>query len=238
MKKVILCISLLFFFFVSGVLFYQYVLDGDFKNKLDDDINTLYAVKDSEIKDYDDFKESGIYFGKNQLRVGLSDFAADPKENSLNTPSGLVQLSSMAYAKTGSSPIPEYTMPVEDEAYPLRLVTPKSRYRIHSQNSNIPWFNEREKHALWIHPSDAATRSITDQNEVYVSSPQGLMRIVSHVTEDIMPGVVCLLEGVWPAFDSEGVETAGSVNVLTSTVPTLPSQGSRTHSVFVQVKKK
>jgi anaerobic dimethyl sulfoxide reductase subunit A len=195
-------------------------------------------MKDSEIKDYDDFKESGIYFGKNQLRVGLSDFAADPKENSLNTPSGLVQLSSMAYAKTGSSPIPEYTMPVEDEAYPLRLVTPKSRYRIHSQNSNIPWFNEREKHALWIHPSDAATRSITDQNEVYVRSPQGLMRIVSHVTEDIMPGVVCLLEGVWPAFDSEGVETAGSVNVLTSTVPTLPSQGSRTHSVFVQVKKK
>jgi anaerobic dimethyl sulfoxide reductase subunit A len=52
-----------------------------------------------------------------------------------------------------------------------------------------------------------------------------------------MPGVVCLLEGVWATFDPEGVETAGSVNVLTSTVPTLPSYGSRTHSVFVQVKK-
>jgi len=91
---------------------------------------------------------------------------------------------------------------------------------------------------LWIHPSDAASRGIEDDDEVYVSSPQGLMRIVSHVTEDIMPGVVSLLSGVWAVFDSEGIETAGSVNVLTSTVPTMPSHGSRTHSVFVQVKKK
>ena len=90
---------------------------------------------------------------------------------------------------------------------------------------------------MWIHPSDAVNRGIENDEEVYVSSPQGLLRIVTHVTEDIMPGVVCLLEGVWPTFDSEGVETAGSVNVLTSTVPTMPSQGSRTHSVFVQVKK-
>jgi len=124
-----------------------------------------------------------------------------------------------------------------DEAYPLRLVSPKSRYRVHSQNDNIPWFKEQEKQALWIHPSDAASRGIEDGEEVYVSSPQGLMRIVSYVTKDIMPGVVSLLEGVWVVFDSDDVETAGSVNVLTSTVPTMPSHGSRTHSVNVQVKK-
>ena len=46
------------------------------------------------------------------------------------------------------------------------------------------------------------------------------MRIVSHVTGDIMLCVVSLLEGAWASFDSEGVETAGSVNVFTSTVPT------------------
>ena len=90
---------------------------------------------------------------------------------------------------------------------------------------------------MWIHPLDATSRGIEDEEEVYVSSPQGLLRIVSHVTEDIMLGVVCLLEGVWTSFDSEGVEIAGSVNVLTSTVPIMPSYGSRTHSLFVQVKK-
>jgi anaerobic dimethyl sulfoxide reductase subunit A len=194
-------------------------------------------VEESEIQNYDEFKGSGIYLGKDQMRVGLSGFVDDPIENSLNTPSGLVQISSKAYAEIGYSSIPECRILQTTESYPLRLVSPKSRYRVHSQNDNIPWFKEQEKPALWIHPTDAANRNIENQEEVYVRSPQGLMRIVSSITEDIMPGVVCLLEGVWATFDPEGVETAGSVNVLTSTVPTLPSYGSRTHSVFVQVKK-
>ena len=194
-------------------------------------------VEDSEVTDFDEFKRSGLFWGEDQFRVGLSDFVADPKANPLNTPSGIVEINSKAYAETGFSPIPECRILVTDETYPLRLISPKSMYRVHSQNDNIPWFKEREKHALWIHPSDAAIRGIEDGDEVYVGSPQGLLRIISLVTEDIMPAVVSLLEGAWATFDSEGVETAGSVNVLTSTVPTLPSYGSRTHSSFVQVKK-
>ena len=56
------------------------------------------------------------------------------------------------------------------------------------------------------------------------------------VTKKMMKGVVCLHEGVWPSFDSNGIDTAGSVNILTSTVPTKPSYGSRTHSTLVEVK--
>ncbi len=37
--------------------------------------------------------------------------------------------------------------------------------------------------------------------------------------------------------DAEGFDYAGSVNVLTSTEPTMPSQASRTHSANVQVTK-
>jgi anaerobic dimethyl sulfoxide reductase subunit A len=195
-------------------------------------------IEDSEIKDYEEFRYSGIYFGKDPFKVGLSDFVADPAANPLNTPSSLIQISSETYAESGFSPFPECRIMQQDERYPLRLVTPKSRYRVHSQNHNIPWFNEQKKQELWINPSDAASRGIEDDEEVYVSSPQGTLRIASLVTEDIMPGVVCLLEGAWPSFDSEGIDTAGSVNILTSTVPTLPSYGSRTHSVLVQVKKK
>ncbi|MBW2370562.1 MAG: molybdopterin-dependent oxidoreductase [Deltaproteobacteria bacterium] len=46
-----------------------------------------------------------------------------------------------------------------------------------------------------------------------------------------------VLQGVWPCFDEDGIETAGAVNVLSSTEPTLPSQGSRTHSIQVEVTK-
>ena len=63
------------------------------------------------------------------------------------------------------------------------------------------------------------------------------MRIMARVTGELMPGVVCLIEGAWPSFEPDGTETAGSANVLTSTEPTLPSQGSRTHSVLVQVTR-
>jgi anaerobic dimethyl sulfoxide reductase subunit A len=192
-------------------------------------------VADSEIPDYEEFKRTGIHMGADQLRVGLSDFVADPENHPLNTPSGRVEISSTAYAETGYSPIPECRILETTDRYPLRLVTPHPRFRIHSQYNNIPWFKEREKQALWIHPHDAAERGIENEQEVCVTSPEGRMRIIACVTDDIMPGVVSLLEGAWPSFGPDGTDTAGAANVLTSTVPTLPSHGSRTHSVLVQV---
>jgi len=192
-------------------------------------------VADSEVSDYEEFKRTGIHLGADQLRLGLSDFVADPQAHPLCTPSGRVEISSTAYAETGYSPIPECRILQTTDRYPLRLVTPHPKYRIHSQYDNIPWFKKREKQTLWIHPLDAAERGIENDQQACVTSPEGRMHILARVTEDIMPGVVCLLEGVWPSFEPDGTDTAGAPNVLTSTVPTLPSLGSRTHSVLVQV---
>jgi anaerobic dimethyl sulfoxide reductase subunit A len=119
--------------------------------------------------------------------------------------------------------------------YPLRLVTPHARFRTHSQNFNVPWFRERQEDLLWMHPEDARPRGIVDGREVLVKSERGAMHIRAKVTEEVMPGVVSAHQGVWPVFDARGTETAGSVNVLTSTEPTMPSMGSRTHSVLVEV---
>jgi len=69
-----------------------------------------------------------------------------------------------------------------------------------------------------------------------VSSAQGVIRISVKVTRDIMEGVVCLLEGIWPELDDKEIDHAGAANMLTSTEPTAPCNGSRTHSVFVEVK--
>jgi anaerobic dimethyl sulfoxide reductase subunit A len=192
-------------------------------------------VAESEVTDYEEFKRTGIYRGADQLKVGLSDFVANPLAQPLHTPSGRVEISSAAYAETGFSSIPECRVLETTEEYPLRLVTPHPRFRIHSQYDNIPWFKEREDQALWIHPLDAAERGIEDGEPASVTSPEGRVRITARVTERIMPGVVCLLQGAWPCFESDGTDTAGSANVLTSTEPTLPSHGSRTHSVLVQV---
>jgi anaerobic dimethyl sulfoxide reductase subunit A len=82
---------------------------------------------------------------------------------------------------------------------------------------------------------DAAKRGIGDGDRVLVQSPQGRLSIRATVTGDIMPGVASLCEGVWPRFGPDGIDGAGSANVLTSTEPTLPSNATRTHSVRVEV---
>jgi len=195
-----------------------------------------HFVENSEIPNYNEFKEKGIHWGQDQQHVSISDFIQDPDKHPLETPSGRIQIRSEAFAAEGGSPIPVYRPFKVNKDYPLRLITPKNRYRIHSQNYNIKWFREREKHTMWINPKDASPRGIKEGDMVEVSSQEGRLRIKTQLTEDMMPGVVCIQEGVWPRFEN-GVEVNGSVNVLTSTEPTLPSYSSRTHSVIVQVGK-
>ncbi|UCB44286.1 MAG: molybdopterin-dependent oxidoreductase [Spirochaetota bacterium] len=194
-----------------------------------------YLLKRSEVEDIEQFKKTGIYEGKDNLRTGLADFASDPVEYPLNTPSGRIEIYSEKYKETGFSPYPVYRVLPADNEFPLRLVTPHARLRIHSQNYNIPWFRDRQDDRLWMHPIDAKKRGIIDGDKVIVKSRQGSMKIEVLVTEDIMSGVVSACEGVWPSFDEDGTEINGSVNMLTSTDPTEPSMGSRTHSVLVEV---
>jgi len=192
-------------------------------------------LAESEITDPELFKQTGIYKGKEQMRIGLSDFFADPANNPLETPSDKIELASENYAKTGFPAIPTYRGMTDDEKYPLRLVTPHSLHRINSSYSNVQWFKEREKHALWMNPADADKKNIQDKQIVMVANIQGRIKIPVHVTNDIMEGVVCLQEGIWQNMDENGIDSAGAANMLTSTKPTKPCMGSRTHSVLVEV---
>jgi len=194
-------------------------------------------LADSEVPDPESFRSTGVYAGAEQKRTALSAFLRDPQGHPLGTPSGRIELASEAYARTGFPAVPEFRGPAPDPEHPLALVTPHARYRVNSQFSNDPLLRGREPQALAIHPADAGPRGVADAAQVTVYSPQGRVRVSARVTEDIMPGVVCLEAGVWPELDESGTDTAGSANLLTSTQPTLPSQGARTHSVWVQVER-
>ena len=192
-------------------------------------------LAESEVADVEAFRRTGIYWGADQARVGLHEFALDPEAHPLRTPSGMVEIASRAYAATGFPAAPACRMAAPDPAYPLWLVTPHARFRTHSQYETIAWFKSRTPQAVWLSPADAAARGIAGGDAVVVRSRQGRMRIAARVSEEIMPGVASLLQGTWPVFDAQGAETAGCANVLTSTEPTLPSHGPRTHSVQVEV---
>ena len=86
-----------------------------------------------------------------------------------------------------------------------------------------------------MNPTDAEKRDLRDKQMVMVASAQGNIQIKIKVTEDIMEGVTCLYEGIWPDLDEKGIDHAGATNMLTSTEPTEPCMGSRTHSVPIEV---
>ncbi|TFG61069.1 MAG: molybdopterin oxidoreductase [Spirochaetales bacterium] len=202
-------------------------------------------LSSSEIEDKEDFKRTGIYKGRNQERVGLSDFRKDPAAAPLTTPSGRIELSSTRWEEKGLSPVPCLHIPQISEDYPLRMVTPHARYRINSQNFNMPWAGEKEAQMLLMNTTDARVRGIGDGSTAAVESPEGKLKVRVSVSEAIMPGVVSLNQGGWPRFEGSaavpagtaGTELNGAANILTSAVPTMPSYGSRTHSVQVQVRK-
>jgi anaerobic dimethyl sulfoxide reductase subunit A len=209
----------------------------EFSRERDEEAWLRFFASESDVGDFEEFRKAGIRFIGTQRRIAFSDFVSDPARYPLATPSGKVQIFSEAYARLGASPVPDVRVMASSAMYPLRLISPKAANRVHSQNANIPWFSDREPHRLWINPIDASLRGIRDGEMVSVTSPQGETKVGAWVTDDIMVGVVCLHEGVWPNIDENGVDHSGSVNILTSTTPTQPSQASRTHSVAVQVGK-
>ena len=92
--------------------------------------------------------------------------------------------------------------------------------RTHSIHDNNPDLHKLEPQRLWMNPSDAAARGITDGDEILVWNDRGRTRTRAKVTDRIMPGVTALAEGAWYSPDSDGTDTAGSINVLTTWQPT------------------
>ena len=195
-----------------------------------------HLMAQSGIKDIERFKETGILEGNEQRRIGLSRFIESPEQNRLSTPTGKIEIRCEALAETEASAIPQCRIAEPDPVYPLRMITPHSKFRINSQNFNLPWAAKLAKQVLVMNVLDGRRRGIQDREIVRVQSAQGEMEIEASLTEDIIAGCVSLIQGAWTARDARGVEKCGSANILTSTIPTVPSQGSRTHSIFVEVR--
>jgi anaerobic selenocysteine-containing dehydrogenase len=104
---------------------------------------------------------------------------------------------------------------VHDAAeYPLRLLSPHSKWRIHSTYSNNPWLEEIHggRPQVLINPADARARGIADDDEIEVFNSRGRLRAWAHVHESAGPGTATLPEGWWSRYFLEGK----GVNELTS----------------------
>ena len=178
------------------------------------------------IKDFDRFREEGIH--RVRLPEPIVAFKAqieDIAQNPFPTPSGKIEIFSQRAADLDNPavpPIPKYMPTAEDRGdplfskYPLQLITPHPKNRVHSELYLVPWLREVEPHRVWINPVDAAARGIGDGDETEVFNDRGRVAITAWVTERIMPGVVCIFEGAWYAPDENGVDRGGCANTLTN----------------------
>ena len=115
--------------------------------------------------------------------------------------------------------VPTYKPPFDDAAnppadYPLRLLTPHSKWRIHSSFGNNPWMEEIHggKPPVLMHPDDAAARNIEDGDLVEVINSRGRVVAWAHITDAAKVGSVTVHEGWWPRYFKAGK----GVNELTS----------------------
>lgn len=115
--------------------------------------------------------------------------------------------------------VPTYKPPFDDAAnppaqYPLRLLTPHSKWRIHSTYGNNPWMEEIHggRPPVLMHPDDAADRGIADGDPVEVANSRGRVVAWAQITDAAKVGSVTLHEGWWPRYFKAGK----GVNELTS----------------------
>jgi anaerobic dimethyl sulfoxide reductase subunit A len=194
------------------------------------------------IDDFDAFRERGLArLPAPEDAVAFAREVRDPERHPFTTPSGKIEIYSMALAANPDPyglgpipPIPTWTPETPDVRHPLRLVTPKSRARTHSIHDNQPALARADHDDVWLHPRDAAARGIVDGQRVRVFNKRGTTELPARVTERIAPGVVSIKEGAWFALDGQEHDTRGCANLLT---PDLASPAGATpfNTCFVDV---
>ena len=117
-----------------------------------------------------------------------------------------VELYSHTFVAHGYPPLPDYEEPAMSPLsrpelsaeYPLVLTNAKFTTFIHSQQRALPSLRKSSPEpAAELHPETAARYGIKNEEWIIVESPKGSIRVRAHVTERIIPGVVCCQHGWW-----------------------------------------
>lgn len=148
------------------------------------------------------------------------------------TPSGKIELYSKdAQERWGVDPMPDYVPLVQDKPYPLQMLSPNSKYRIHSQFGNLNIIKQFEPEAyLYVHPNDAEARGIANNEQVELYNNQGKSCVRVQFDMGLRLGNVVLTNGHW------GINGA-SPNMFTEGIETDMGHGTAFHNTWVDIKK-
>lgn len=154
-----------------------------------------------------------------------------------NTATGKIELSSeQAREMWGVDPLPAYTELVEGEKehkarYPVHLLTPNTKDRIHSQFGNLKLIKQfAPQPVLIMNASDAGERNIEDGAMVRAYNDRGEMRVRVQLNFSIRKGCAAYYNGWWL---SEG----GTPNLLSKGRETDMGHGTAFHDCLIEIER-
>jgi anaerobic selenocysteine-containing dehydrogenase len=154
------------------------------------------------------------------------------------TPSGRIELASEeAVERWGVDRVARYREPEESirrgggrHAYPLYLMTPNTKNRIHSQFGNLRMIRRVDPGpAVHVHPTDARARGIEEGTRVRVFNGRGEFRLPARHDPGLKPGCVSVTNGWW-------IPEGGTVNFCSGGRETDMGHGAAFHDTLVEVE--
>ncbi len=173
--------------------------------------------------------EKGPVIAPGAREVAFDDFR-------FPTPSGKVEiLSREARERWGVDELPRWTPPVESALaggkYPLQLLTPNTKDRIHSQFGNLETIRRMAPEPLLsMHPDDAAKRGIAEGARARVFNDRGSLVLAVVFDWGLRPGCVSIPNGWW-------LTEGGAVNLLSEGRETDMGHGAAFHDDVVEVER-
>ncbi|MCM2254221.1 MAG: molybdopterin-dependent oxidoreductase [Vicinamibacteria bacterium] len=200
----------------------------------------LPGPSEASIEDWLSAKLAPLGISLDQLRAGpvLSPefeevaFAGDR----FPTPSGQVELwSDEARARWGVPELPSWQEPGERPErggrFPLHILTPNTKNRIHSQFGNLDTIRRMAPAPfVAIHPVDARARAVREGDLVRVFNDRGELRLPVRFDHGLKPGCVAITNGFW-------LTEGAAVNLLSQGRETDMGHGAAFHDNAVQVER-
>lgn len=149
------------------------------------------------------------------------------------TPSGRIELASReAAARWGVDELPRWSPPAESpsERFPLRLLTPNTKDRIHSQFGNLPSIRALAPAPLLaLAAEDALARGLADGDRARVFNERGSVELAVSLDYSLRRGCAVVHNGWW-------LQEGGGVNLLSCARETDMAHGAAFHDNAVEVE--
>jgi len=156
------------------------------------------------------------------------------------TPSGRIEMySEEALRRWGVDPLPACSEPVEavsttgrdGGSFPLYLLTPNTKNRIHSQFGNLDMIRAHDPFPVaHVSPVDALARRIRDGDRVRVRNRRGSLELVCRLDFGIRAGCVSITNGWW-------IGDGAAVNLLSAARETDMGHGAAFHENRVELER-